>query len=41
MAVHHGPKIRRAARTLAKKTSTKKQKSNAAKYMNKHKELYH
>ncbi len=25
MAVHHGSKIRRAARTLAKKTSTKKQ----------------
>jgi hypothetical protein len=41
MAVHHGRKISKAARTLAKKTSTKKQKTEAAKYMNKHKEQYH
>ncbi len=41
MAVHHGGKISRAARTLAKKASTKKQKTKAAKYMNKHKEQYH
>ena len=32
MAVHHGGKISRAARTLAKKASTKKQKTKAAKY---------
>lgn len=41
MAVHQGGKISRAARTLAKKASTKKQKTKAAKYMNKHKEQYH
>lgn len=41
MAAHHGGKIGKAARTLAKKTSTKKQKTKAAKYMNRHKEQYH
>lgn len=41
MAVHHGKKISNAARNLARKSSTKKQKSIAAKDMNKHKEQYH
>lgn len=41
MAIYHGKKISGAARTLAKKASTKKQKTQAAKYMNKHKEQYH
>lgn len=41
MAVHHGRKISEAARKLATKSSTKKQKTEAAQYMNKHKVQYH
>lgn len=41
MAVHHGKKITNAARNLARKSSTRKQKTLAAKYMNKHKMQYH
>lgn len=41
MAVHHGKKISDAARKLATKSITKKNKTEAARYMNKHKAQYH
>ena len=40
MAVHHG-KISNDASKLAKKTTPKKQKSDAGKNLEKHKEKYH
>ncbi len=39
--VHHGGKVGKAAKTLASKDSTKKQKSKAAKILDKHKEKKH
>lgn len=38
---HNGPKISKAAATLASDKASKKSKSEAAKVMNNHKQKYH
>lgn len=41
MAVHHDKAIRKAAQALAINTSTKKEKQQASKILNKHKKEKH
>ena len=41
MAVHHGGKVGKAAKTLASKSSTSKQKSGAGKTLAEHKANKH
>ena len=41
MAVHHGGKVGKAAKTLASKNSSSKEKSKAGKTLANHKAKYH
>lgn len=41
MSVHHDKAVRKAARTLASNSSTKKEKQEASKILNKHKKEAH
>ncbi len=41
MAVHHGGKVGAAAKTLAKKSSSKSEKSKSAKVLANHKKTKH